>query len=224
MNGETERDLGTPRKGFTAPALLGSALLAVCFNASTPAMADAVYDWQGTCTLGCAGLATGVLTLGDGASPFNFNVSNFVSFQFTSSSGTFLLDNSSPYINAVGIVGVAGAGCNIPNCASVALEENAFGPNTLPLWQFVSSTAALPLTLSSEPGGWQFLSGSYFWECLDPECRTWTDNVIRNVGVDGVFTAVAPVPGPVAGAGLPGLILASGGLLGWWRQRKKIAR
>src|SRR5262245_51698603 len=65
MNGETERDLGTPRKGFTAPALLGSALLAVCFNASTPAMADAFYDWQGTCTLGCAGLATGVLTLGD---------------------------------------------------------------------------------------------------------------------------------------------------------------
>jgi hypothetical protein len=47
-----------------------------------------------------------------------------------------------------------------------------------------------------------------------------------NTSADIAFVPPAnPVPTPIAGAGLPGMItiLGGGGLLGWWRRRKKVA-
>jgi hypothetical protein len=50
------------------------------------------------------------------------------------------------------------------------------------------------------------------------------DDLRGLLAVNGVTARVGvPVPSPIAGAGLPGLILAIGGLLGWWRRHRRSA-
>lgn len=131
--------------------------------------------------------------------------------------GTLTIDVTAGIVSAANIhIPISG----IPNLTNIQ-ESHALDPS-LNFWSLGITEVVCPCSYAlsfnfttSAPGTLVDFAGGVI-----------TQAAFSGAGISffesGSITPAA-VPIPVAGAGLPGMILASGGLFGWWRRRQKSA-